>query len=680
VDKEFLLQYLPAYKGNELIIEEDQSVHDIVREVLDAHREFAEDYDCIASFFDDDNLEAIFNFCKKNIRYSVEPEKDQTTRSPAATLEIGSGDCKHYAGFIGGILGALNRRGSEIDWCYRFASYDMSIDEPGHVFVVVKDGDDEIWIDPVLETFDERLQPHYIIDETPEMLTRLSGVQYLSDPYSGGNLVADHRVSGFASPIVAVNYSIDGNGSPNNPYFSGSPFLGLSSYVEDGGSALFTNWQNVADAINAAIVSGPSPGHEFDADFVKWVYQNNIKGWNFYYYGGVPPMFDPSAKLSQLNPNYPHVIITADGRLTFDKDVELDDAHTNEIHAVWAHVQDLINRFDTEDAAPMKPAVLKGFSQGEFGGITNGNLFVQYRGSSIFQQVGDFLENAVNFVKDIGIKIVMTPFRNAFLALVGINAFGMAKSLQNKITAGQWAAMSKTWQSIGGNPDKLKNTIDDGYNKPAAVSGIGTIEALMAAAAPVIAIMIKYLDKEGKLKEVFDATKGILKDQFDIDINDYGDLFDSTGKPVSIIIDPSDNENTAGGNENGGANNNDTGNFDLMNFIKDNPEMSAAGAGLVTYAVTSKNKNRVLFSAIAAAIVYFVAKKGDGGSTADQLEYIKSFGTQGEDMSVFDRMTATEINDVYIFFRDYVSKNITLPAGDLKNAIEAISTKYNIFT
>jgi len=166
-----------------LLIEGAQDVPDIIAEVLEAHKFFERDYDKIYSFFDRGSVREIckrlFNFCKSNIVYVVEGDQQQTTKAPQATLSQGYGDCKHYAGFIGGILSAIVRNtGRKINWKYRFASYSMLTRDPGHVFVCVYDRTGEIWIDPVLNYFDERLQPCFITDKKIKdmPLYRVSGI------------------------------------------------------------------------------------------------------------------------------------------------------------------------------------------------------------------------------------------------------------------------------------------------------------------------------------------------------------------------------------------------------------------------------------------------------------------------------------------------------------------------
>jgi hypothetical protein len=151
---EILLRTLPPFQDVAITIKDRQKVSDIIREVCAAHKEFAPYYDEIAPFFAGDNLQDtcqhLYDFCKRYIKYHEEPEADQTTGLPSRLLSIGKGDCKHYSGFIGGVLDALNRiEGRKIKWSYRFASYDLLNKTPHHVFVVAFDAaGKEIWIDP----------------------------------------------------------------------------------------------------------------------------------------------------------------------------------------------------------------------------------------------------------------------------------------------------------------------------------------------------------------------------------------------------------------------------------------------------------------------------------------------------------------------------------------------------
>lgn len=153
--KEKILSILPATLGKDYLVVSDQSTTDIIREVVKSHKYFHNDYLLISDLFDSSNdfecLEGIFDFLKENVRYKIETDDEQTTKSPARLLIAGYGDCKHYAGFVGGVVDCLG-----FNWCYRFASYNLLNSNPSHVFVVVFLNGKEIWIDPVLNNFNSK--------------------------------------------------------------------------------------------------------------------------------------------------------------------------------------------------------------------------------------------------------------------------------------------------------------------------------------------------------------------------------------------------------------------------------------------------------------------------------------------------------------------------------------------
>lgn len=206
---------LPAFDGIETIITQDQDVYDIIAEVGEAHKLYCADYDSISSLFAGPRLyENLFDFCTSKLIYVAEPTRRQTSRSPAAILAMSpvtGVDCKHYAGWIAGVLDSLNRNGRPINWYYRFASYDPYDDEPVHVFVVVKEGGKEIWIDPtpmidpdsdyrVERFFNDRLiipEPSFIDKKIRTMaLSRIHGM----NPNQG----REHN--------IGANYIVDGEG------------------------------------------------------------------------------------------------------------------------------------------------------------------------------------------------------------------------------------------------------------------------------------------------------------------------------------------------------------------------------------------------------------------------------------------------------------------------------------
>lgn len=236
-----LLQRLPPYLVNEdIIIHDSQQTNDIIAEVLTAHSIFSTHYDFIAGCFLDHRFsrvpEQLFDFCKKFLPYKAEPAKRQTTRSPAAVLELADqgSDCKHTAGFIAGVLDAMNRTGyHSYRWAYRFVSYRKN-ERPYHVFVICNGQ----WIDPtpiehgdaVTERFynDRKAIPVYSIDKKPTaMLSRLSGVDY----------IVKENALAFTEPRCTGNI---GELLPQSPYTATavpstitSKATGLSSTVGD---------------------------------------------------------------------------------------------------------------------------------------------------------------------------------------------------------------------------------------------------------------------------------------------------------------------------------------------------------------------------------------------------------------------------------------------------------------
>lgn len=151
----------------EVVLVDRQVVPDIIRYIpwkLERSRPY---YDRIWMFFDADALEdvgeQVFDFLKTQMRYVEEDDEQQRLSTPKEMLERGDCDCKGYALFIGGVVDALNRNSGrgEIPWCFRFVPSEILGTKIGHVFVVLDPGGDEVWVDPVLSSFDEK--PMYLV-------------------------------------------------------------------------------------------------------------------------------------------------------------------------------------------------------------------------------------------------------------------------------------------------------------------------------------------------------------------------------------------------------------------------------------------------------------------------------------------------------------------------------------
>ena len=259
MNKSTLISKLPPPKGIEQVIAPRQNLDDIMREVLNAHAKFAGDYDRICGEFAGGSTEKkLYDFCRSNLVYNVEDEKDQTTKSPAVLLEDGHCDCKGYAGFIAGVLDALNRDGKgRYNFCYRFAEYpSVDDDDPGHVFVVVRQRDSsEIWIDPVMSQFNKRNPaPENWVDKTPpDMLTRLSGIQSTGRPVPAAGSAGRRPGAAGCCAGPLSGYQVGAALVPSfTPMQQGIPVM----------QAVF-NWRNEYPGAAAVLASNP-PVRFFD--------------------------------------------------------------------------------------------------------------------------------------------------------------------------------------------------------------------------------------------------------------------------------------------------------------------------------------------------------------------------------------------------------------------------------
>lgn len=168
VDKYSVISNLPVFKNEIKLVTWKQNTARIADEIIKTHDRYEGDYDNVYDLFDTGDVyitsENLWNFCKNNLKYTIESEEEQSVKSPSAILTTGQKiDCKHYSLFIAGVLDAIKyNEGDDWDVYYRFAGYSGKSIE--HVFVVVKDGSKEIWIDPVLSSFNQRKYPTYYKD------------------------------------------------------------------------------------------------------------------------------------------------------------------------------------------------------------------------------------------------------------------------------------------------------------------------------------------------------------------------------------------------------------------------------------------------------------------------------------------------------------------------------------
>jgi hypothetical protein len=150
------------------LVTDNQDTSDIIHAILDKHDSCQGDYDKFSFLFDTGTVPNIcgdlFDFCKQNIAYVVEKTKAQYASSPGTILKRGTGDCKSYALFCGGVLDALRRQGKRINWCFRFASYNLFKKDPYHVFIVVRYQGQDIFLDPVFPSFNYKRPAMWVQD------------------------------------------------------------------------------------------------------------------------------------------------------------------------------------------------------------------------------------------------------------------------------------------------------------------------------------------------------------------------------------------------------------------------------------------------------------------------------------------------------------------------------------
>ena len=186
VSKSAVLKKLAPFNNYKKVVSADQTVTDIIDGIVNTHYQYQDEYDKISNYFvGESELETarnIWNFLKSNVPYYIESTNNQTLRSPSAIVAL-PGDCKSYALFANGVLDSLNRKGIfQVPLAFRFAGYKDTTREPQHVFAVMYPGTKkEIWIDPVLNRFNEKRQPIFYKDKKIKMaLIALSGVGYTS--------------------------------------------------------------------------------------------------------------------------------------------------------------------------------------------------------------------------------------------------------------------------------------------------------------------------------------------------------------------------------------------------------------------------------------------------------------------------------------------------------------------
>ena len=200
MDANYILGKLNTFKGQTQVLIYNQDTKDIIRGILHTHDQYKSEYDKIYQYFLCDTIEQstkkVWHFLKNNVPYYIESENTQYLKSPSGILCTPS-DCKSYSLFANGVMDAIKRNTNEnFDVYYRFASYDLFDKSYQHVFSVIKTDQKEIWIDPVLNNYNEKKYPFYFMDRK------------IKSSYTLGRVGALVAMSGIGSNEVA-SYGTD---------------------------------------------------------------------------------------------------------------------------------------------------------------------------------------------------------------------------------------------------------------------------------------------------------------------------------------------------------------------------------------------------------------------------------------------------------------------------------------
>jgi hypothetical protein len=257
----------------EVVLVNRQVVPDIIRYMpwkLERSRPY---YDRIWMFFDSETVEevgeGIFDFLKDQLFYLEEDDDAQVLSTPKEMLERGECDCKGYALFIGGVVDAINRNSGrpEIPWCFRFVPSKILGTKIGHVFVVLDPGGNEVWVDPVLGSFNDK--PFYMVQKDryvqEEPATRVGALAVAGD----GRIGEMEGVINY-DPITYAATPVAGSTSPG-PFPEGTVSVyGTATWIPDGYPLLTQPWLTTDGRLVLRPYQAPPPGGNFNV-FVAYV-------------------------------------------------------------------------------------------------------------------------------------------------------------------------------------------------------------------------------------------------------------------------------------------------------------------------------------------------------------------------------------------------------------------------
>lgn len=189
-----IIQELPEPDYKSKMIINNQSTNDIIKEISQSNKLYSHQGEYIEPYFKGSNnkiVNDIYDFMKYELTYEIEPDEQQTSRSPIRILfdnydGIGI-DCKGYA-----LLSAAILKAKGIPYKFRYVSYN-ALKPLHHVYTMAYINNEWVHIDP-LQKSPNNYEKKYIFvkDVKPKeknMLVRMSGIgQTTKDKFSNALL------------------------------------------------------------------------------------------------------------------------------------------------------------------------------------------------------------------------------------------------------------------------------------------------------------------------------------------------------------------------------------------------------------------------------------------------------------------------------------------------------------
>jgi hypothetical protein len=203
---------------------------------------------------------------------------------------------------------------------------------------------------------------------------------------------------------------------------------------------------------------------------------------------------------------------------------------------------------------------------------------------------------SINNVKNFVVKVATFPARQAFLAIVSINAFDLGKSIAKGILKDR-AKIKKFWENVGGDFAALLRAVNNQQSQfkvSGSMIGLEPVTTTAAVVASPIIVAITAVLKEIGVdpKNLGDSLKKIVVDKTAEVIKNNGKAFIENG--VNHIIENINGQPTLKieaatqeeikNNQDNGNNSNPPVTFEK----KDNTLLYAGGAALALYLFTKK--------------------------------------------------------------------------------------------